>query len=445
MKTTTVALLALLTLAAFVAPAAAAEKSPNLVLIFTDDQGYQDIGCFGSPLIKTPNLDQMAKEGRRFTDFYVGSPVCSASRATLMTGCYCQRVGVTGVFFPNRSRKGLNPNEITVAEVLKDKGYATACVGKWHLGDEPCFLPTRQGFDSYYGIPYSNDMRITRDGKSGPPLMRDEEIIEHPADQTTLTKRYTEEAVKFIEANKDGPFFLYMPHTMPHVPLFASEDFKGKSDRGIYGDTIEEIDWSVGQIMETLKRCGVDDNTLVVYTCDNGPWLSKGAAGGCALPLRDGKFTTYEGGMRSPCIVRWPGKVPAGTDCSEIAATMDILPTFAALADGKVPDDRVIDGKDITPLLLGEKGAKSPHDNYVFRGSAVRQGPWKLYLSARSTVKSRPAGKCPQLYNLADDISETTNLADKHPEIVERLKAIIEAHRAEIKENSRPVGTLTDQ
>jgi len=415
---------------------------PNIVLIFTDDQGYQDIGVFGSPLIKTPNLDRMAAEGMKFTDFYVGAPVCSASRAALMTGCYCARVGVTGVFFPNRSRRGLNPDEITVAEVLKSKGYATACIGKWHLGDEKPFLPTRQGFDSYFGIPYSNDMSITREGRRGPPLMRNEEIVEHPADQATLTKRYTEEAVKFIKANKHKPFFLYLPHTMPHVPLFASEKFKDTSKRGLYGDVIEEIDWSVGQVLATLKETGVDENTLVIFTADNGPWLSKGKHGGCALPLRDGKFTTYEGGMREPCIMRWPGRIPAGAVCSQIAATIDILPTFAALAGAKVPDDRVIDGRSIVPLMEGKPGAKSPHKAYFYRGTAVRWGNWKLLLKARSTVRSRPAGPCPQLYDLATDISESKNLADEHPEIVERLRKLIEEHNAELKANSRPVGTL---
>ncbi|HUT12054.1 MAG TPA: sulfatase [Thermoguttaceae bacterium] len=420
----------------------AAEKLPNFVLIFADDQGYQDIGCFGSPKIKTPNLDRMAQEGRRFTDFYVGAPVCSASRAALMTGCYCARVSVTGVFFPNSSRKGLHPNEITVAEVLKTQGYATACVGKWHLGDEKPFLPTRQGFDSYLGIPYSNDMSITLDGRKGPPLMRDEEIIEHPADQATLTRRYTEEGVRFIRANKDRPFFLYLPHTMPHVPLFASEKFKDTSARGLYGDVIEEIDWSVGQILDTLRELGLTENTLVVYTSDNGPWLSKGDHGGCALPLRDGKFSTWEGGMREPCIMWWPGKVPAGTSCGEVAATMDVLPTFAKLAGANVPEDRIIDGKDISPLLLGQDGAKSPHETYFFRGNAVRAGTWKLHLSGRDTVKKRPDQVFPALYDLSTDIGEDRNVAAENPEIVERLTKLIMEHREEIAANQRPAGVV---
>jgi len=415
-------------------------QKPNFILIFTDDQGYQDLGCYGSPNIATPNLDRMAAEGTRFTDFYVGAQVCSASRAALMTGSYPDRVGVLGVFFLNRRRQGLNPDEETVAEVLKAAGYATACIGKWHLGDEPEFLPTRQGFDSYFGIPYSNDMSIRRNGKRGPPLMRDEKIIEHPAVLATLTKRYTEEAVRFIEKNRKKPFFLYLPHTMPHVPLAASKRFKGTSKRGLYGDVIEEIDWSVGTILETVKRLGLDDNTLVMFTSDNGPWLSMGANGGCALPLRDGKFTTYDGGMRVPCLVRWPGHVPAGSVCNELAATIDVLPTFAALAGAKRHSNHKIDGYDITPLLEGRPGAKTPHEAYFYRLDVVRSGPWKLMLKGRSTVKSRPAGPFPSLYNIETDVSETENLAAEHPEIVARLTRLIEAHRADIAKNKRPVG-----
>ncbi len=441
-----------------------AAAPPNIVLIFTDDQGYQDVGCFGSPNIKTPNLDRMAAEGRKFTDFYVGSPVCSASRASLLTGCYCARVSVTGVLFP-RNREGLNPDEMTIADMLRPLGYSTACVGKWHLGHHPPFLPTSQGFDSSLGIPYSNDMTIDpqmrlaedivlREGMTAErirsekprrdwvPLMRNEEVVEYPCDQTTLTKRYTEEAVEFIDANKTNPFFLYLPHTMPHIPLFASDGFRGKSERGLYGDTIEEIDWCVGQILAALKKAGVDDNTLVVFTADNGPWLSKGANGGSALPLRDGKFTTYEGGVREPCIVRFPGRIPAGSVCSEIAATIDLLPTFAQLAGAKLPTDRVIDGKSIWSLMAGESGAKSPHDVYFYRANAVREGKWKLHVKARSTVKSQPVGPLPQLYDLSTDISETKNIADEHPDVVERLKKLIAEHQQEIAENKRPIGKL---
>jgi len=456
-------LLSILTLL-LAAPAIHGGEAANFVLIFADDQGYQDVGCYGSPKIKTPNLDRMAAEGMRLTDFYVSAPVCSASRAALMTGCYCDRVSLTGVLFP-KNTTGLHPHEITIAEVLKTRGYATACIGKWHLGHHPEFLPTSQGFDSYFGIPYSNDMTIDpemrlaenvvlREGvtieqlrgekprKDWVPLMRNDEVVEYPCDQTTLTQRYTRDAVEFIRANKDRPFFLYLPHTMPHVPLFASEDFSGKSARGLYGDTIEEIDWSVGQILDALRETGTDENTLVVYTSDNGPWLAKGDHGGCALPLRDGKFTTYEGGMRLPCIARYPGKIPSGAVCREVAATIDLLPTFAELAGAEVPRDRVIDGRSIWPLLSGRPGAKSPHETYFYRTNAVRYGKWKLHVKANSTVKERPAGDVPQLYDLSTDISESNNVAADHAEIVEQLAKLLEDHKAEITENRRPIGDL---
>ena len=384
-------------------------KSPNFIIIFTDDQGFEDIGCFGSPKIKTPHLDKLAAEGRKFTSFYSANSVCSPSRASLLTGCYPVRVSIPGVLFP-RHEIGLNPDEITIADLLKSKGYATSCIGKWHIGHKPKFLPTRQGFDSYYGIPYSNDMTIDpeanlaadiklREGftlerirnekpkKDFVPLMRNEEVIEYPCDQTTLTQRYTEEAVKFIEENKNKPFFLYLPHTMPHIPLFASEKFKGKSERGLYGDTIEEIDWSVGEIMKALRDNNLDENTLVIYTSDNGPWKLKGGRGGSAHPLRGFKFQTYEGGMRVPCIMYWKGKVPAGSSCDEIAATIDLLPTIAGLSGAELPNDRAIDGKDIWPLIAGKKGAQTPHEIYFFyKGNkleSARQGKWKLRRSGK--------------------------------------------------------------
>jgi len=412
----------------------APKDKPNFVVIFTDDQGYQDIGVFGAPLIKTPNLDKMAAEGRKFTDFYVAASVCSPSRAALLTGCYPPRVGVTRVLFP-RDNTGLNPREVTIADVLKRRGYATACIGKWHLGHLPEFLPRQQGFDYYYGIPYSNDMRIKRGDKSGPPLMRNEDIVEHPADQAMLTQRYTAESVKFITENKDRPFFLYLPHTMPHVPLFVSEKFKGKSKRGLYGDVIEEIDWSVGEILKTLKKLGLDEKTLVLFTSDNGPWLGKRKNGGSALPLRDGKFSTYEGGMREPCIVRWPGRVPAGTECGEVCATIDLLPTFAKLAGGKAPSDRVIDGRDIWPLMAGKAGAKSPHEAfYYYKGGkleAARSGKWKLVLK-----------KTPELYDLDADISEEVNVAGGHPDVVKRMTEMMNKFDRELKANARPVGKV---
>jgi arylsulfatase A-like enzyme len=431
------------------------KRPPNIVVIFTDDQGYNDVGCFGSPNIKTPNLDRMAAEGMKLTDFYSAASVCTPSRAALLTGCYPPRVSLPGVLFP-RSNVGLHADEITLAELLKGRGYATTCIGKWHLGHHEKFLPTRHGFDHYFGIPYSNDMWLAsgmdfaedanlrtdtelgelKDGekkRNKVPLMRDEQVVEYPADQATLTKRYTEEAVRFITANEKRPFFLYLPHTMPHVPIFASEKFKGTSDAGLYGDVIEEIDWSTGQILDTLKTLDLANDTLVFFTSDNGPWLGKGKHGGSAKPLRAGKFTTWEGGMREPAIAWWPGTIPAGSVCSEVAGTIDFLPTFARLAGAKVPDDRVIDGKDIWPLLAGKEGATSPHEAYYyFRGNglqAVRSGKWKLRLGGK---------KADTLYDLRADISEQNNVADEHPEVVERLAKLAEQMRQEIRKNRSP-------
>ena len=423
--------------------AAPADSPPNFILIFTDDQGYQDVGCFGSPNIATPNLDRMAKEGMRFTDFYVASAVCSPSRAALLTGCYPPRVGITGVLFPRHSI-GLNPEETTIADALKTKGYATACIGKWHLGHLPDFLPMKHGFDSYYGIPYSNDMSIRREGKKGPPVMRNEEIVEHPAKQALLTKTYTEEAVRFIRTNREKPFFLYLPHTMPHVPLFVSERFKGKSKGGIYGDVIEEIDGSVGEILGAVKEAGLDERTLVIFTSDNGPWLSKKKHGGSALPLRDGKFSVYEGGMRVPCIMRWPGRIPAGRVCSEIAATIDLLPTLAKLVGLDLPDDRAIDGKDIWPLMAGEEGARSPHELYCFyRGAglqAVRSGKWKFHLP-RGGKRKRPG----QLYDLSEDIGEKSNVAEQNPDVAKRLEERARAFNKALQANRRPPGKTREK
>ena len=434
-------------------------KTPNFIVIFTDDQGYEDIGCFGSPKIKTPHLDKLAAEGRKFTSFYSANSVCSPSRAALMTGCYPTRVSVPGVLFP-RHKEGLNPDEITIAEVLKTKGYATSCIGKWHIGHKPKFLPTRQGFDSYYGIPYSNDMTIDpeaqlaadinlREGftldriknekpkKNLVPLMRNEEVIEYPCDQTTLTKRYTEEAVKFIEKNEDKPFFLYLPHTMPHIPLFASKKFKGKSDRGPYGDTIEEIDWSVGEIMKALRKNSLDENTLVIYSSDNGPWKLKEGRGGSAHPLRGYKFQTYEGGMRVPCIMSWKGKIPSGTVCDEIGATIDLLPTFADLAGAKIPDDRIIDGKNIWPIISGKKGARSPHDIYYYykgnRLESARQGKWKI---RRPGKKSQSV----ELYDLDNDIAESKNLSQKNPELIQTILKKMDKFDKDLKFSQRPIG-----
>ena len=450
---------------------AATNRPPNVVLIFTDDQGYEDVGCFGSPLIRTPNLDRMATEGIRFTDFYVAASVCSPSRAALMTGCYPQRINMnvfprvvngqvregTVVQFPN-TPSGLHPNEVTLAEVLKGRGYATACVGKWHLGHLPQFLPMRQGFDSYFGIPYSNDMRIRKNGQSGPPLMRGEKVVEHPANQATLTRRYTEEACRFIQANKGRPFFLYLPHTMPHLPLAASDRFRDQSRRGLYGDVIEEIDWSVGQVLAALKTCGVDEQTLVIFTSDNGPWIRFGDRGGSAKPLRDGKGTIYEGGMREPCIMRWPGTIPAGAVCREVAGTIDLMPTIARLAGGQAPADRVIDGRDIWPLMAAKNGATSPHPAYYYypkcqtEPMAIRCGQWKFHKAGQRYRTWQEKGKwihrlvdCPdELYNLETDVSEATNLAEKHPDLVAKFTAMIDAFHADLAAHSRPRGPMGD-
>jgi len=424
----------------------ASPAKPNFVLIFTDDQGYADVGCFGAEGFQTPNLDRMAEEGMKFTDFYVGASICSPSRAALLTGCYPPRVSITKVLFP-RDNVGLNPEEVTIADVLKTRGYATACIGKWHLGHLPKFLPTQQGFDYYFGLPYSNDMWPKQSRKYPPlPLIEGQEPIELEPDQSQLTRRYTEKAIEFIKQNKDKPFFVYLPHTMPHVPLYASEKFAGKSKNGIYGDVIEELDWSVGEILNALKELGLDERTLVIFTSDNGPWLSKKDHGGSAKPLRDGKFSTYEGGMREPCIMRWPGSIPAGTVCSEISATIDLLPTFAKLAGAKPPADRIIDGRDISALMTNVK-AKTPHEAFYYyrekKLGAVRSGDWKLVF-ANSKVDP------PALYNLKDDISEQHDVSAKHPDVVEKLSKLADNMRQDLGDlrrsisgkNIRPLGTL---
>lgn len=422
---------------------AAADK-PNFIVIYCDDLGYSDIGCFGSKKHRTPRIDQMAKEGRRFTNFYVTSGVCSPSRSSLMTGCYPIRVGLDQneskgwVLFPGNKR-GLNPKEITVAEVLKGAGYATAIVGKWHLGDQPEFLPTKQGFDSYFGIPFSNDMGQTERPKPYRypplPLLRNEKVIEQEPDQRLLTKRYTAEAVNFIEANKDKPFFLYLPHTMPHWPQFSSENFAGKSKNGRWGDSVEEIDWSTGVLLDTLKRLNIDDRTLVIFTSDNGGATRWGASN---LPLKGGKGSTLEGGMRVCNVMRWPGKIPANTQCDELVSTIDILPTFAKLAGTSPPADRVIDGRNITDLIVGKPNAKTPHEAYYYyfrdQLQAVRSGKWKLHLAiklpARGKQKERmrPAA----LYDLESDIGETTNVAAKQGDVVDRLNALAARARADL-------------
>ena len=424
------------------------QRPPNFVVIFVDDLGYGDVGCFGSPSIKTPRLDTMADEGVKFTDFYSAAPVCTPSRAALMTGCYPWRVSLPSVLHPT-AKIGLNPDEITIAEILRDRGYATTCIGKWHLGDHPDFMPTSQGFDSYFGIPYSNDMVA---GGNKVPLMRNEDVIERPVFQDNLTERYTQEAINFITKNADRPFFVYLPHTFPHVPLHVTDRFKGKSERGLYGDVVECLDWSTGRILDTLADLGLDDNTLVIFTSDNGPWLSMRENGGSAGPLRDGKGTTWEGGMREPCIMRWPGRIPAGIVCSEPATTMDLLPTFAKLAGADVPTDRIIDGKDILPLVTGQPGATTPYDAFYYYWKdelhAVRSGRWKLVLDhkkPRTEIDVPPA-----LYDLVEDIGEQTDLSAKYPKLVSKLEELAERARADLGDavtgrlptNQRPAGKI---
>jgi arylsulfatase len=433
------------------------ERPPNIVFIFTDDQGYGDVGCYGAKGFQTPNLDRMAKEGVRFTDFYVSQPVCSASRASLLTGCYANRIGIHGALGPN-ARHGLGDSETTIAQACKSKGYATGMVGKWHLGHHPQFLPTRHGFDTYFGLPYSNDMwPFHPEAKSGTypalPLIDGEKTVKKnvtPADQALLTTQYTERAVKFITDNKDKPFFLYVAHSMPHVPLYCSDKFKGKSKGGLYGDVIEELDWSVGEILKALDDHHLAENTLVMFSSDNGPWLSYGTHGGNAGPLREGKGTVWEGGVREPFIARWPGVIPPDTVCREPAMTIDIFPTVCKIAGADLPAHK-IDGKDIGPLLRCEAGAKSPHDVFFFYYNtgelhAVRSGKWKMMLPHHSkTMDGQEPGKNgrpgkyrqtriekPELYDLETDIGETKNVANKNPEIVEKLMMYVEAAREDL-------------
>lgn len=437
-----------LLLALAAVPALAADRPPNVVILFVDDMGYGDLSCYGAKGYTTPNLDRMAAEGMKFTDFYVGQAVCSASRAALLTGCYPVRVGILGALSPE-SKTGISDHEILLPQLLKRRGYATALYGKWHLGDSPQFLPTRHGFDEYFGLPYSNDM-LRKPGRPNYPelpLVENEKVRERNPDQSRLTTWYTEHAVSFIEKHKAGPFFLEVAHNMPHVPLHVSEKYKGKTARGLYGDVLEEIDWSVGQVLGALKSNGLEDNTLVIFTSDNGPWLLFGDHAGSAGPLREGKATTFDGGVRECCIMRWPGKIPAGKVCREMAWSMDVLPTVAKLAGTEAPADRIIDGKDIWPLMSGAPGAKTPHEAYYYYWGrelqAIRSGNWKLHLP-HDYVHPDPAGSGGKpgkyatlkigsaLYDLEADPGEKTDLAARHPDVVKRLEAIAAAAREDL-------------
>ncbi len=432
-------------------------QPPNIVIIFTDDQGYQDLACYGSPDIKTPHIDQMADEGARFTQFYVSQPVCSASRSSLLTGCYPSRLGIHGAYGPSAGR-GLNPNETTLAEMLKPLGYRTAIYGKWHLGSEPELLPTRQGFDEYFGIPYSNDMWPYHpwQGKNfnfpDLPLLENEKVIDTLEEQSMITTWYTERAVEFIEHNSDHPFFLYVPHSMPHVPLFVSEKYAGKSEAGIYGDVIQEIDWSVGEILKTLKDQGIDDNTLVIFTSDNGPWLSYGTHSGRALPLREGKGTVWEGGVRVPCVMRWPGHISPGSVIDQPAMTIDLLPTIARITGADLPSLK-IDGSDMSDLLLDPGSYRQHHDSYWFyyhrdelQAILSGDGRWKLYLPHRYRTLNGREGTDDglpidyeyvnitenELYDLEKDISETKNVIEEYPDVAKKLLAQAESARQQL-------------
>jgi arylsulfatase A-like enzyme len=429
------------------------QRPPNIVIVYADDLGYADIGCFGAKGYATPNIDRLAAAGVRFTDFYVAQAVCSASRTALLTGCYPNRIGILGALGPN-ARHGIHADEWTIAEVLKTRGYATAIYGKWHLGHHEQFLPTQHGFDDYFGLPYSNDMWPWHPTAKFPdlPLVAGTRTIELNPDQTQLTTWYTERAVRFIEANRERPFFLYVPHAMPHVPLFVSDNFSGRTERGLFGDVIAEIDWSVGQLLATLDRHGLTENTLVVFTSDNGPWLSYGNHAGSAGPLREGKGTSFDGGVRVPCVMRWPGKIPAGSVCREPAMTIDILPTLARAAAAELKLNHAIDGRDITPLLTDPARAKTPHDAlYFYWGQelqAVRSGKWKLHFphNYRSLAGAPGADGKPgpyadrmielSLFDLESDIGESRNIADQHSEVVERLKQLADRARDDLGDSA---------
>ena len=449
--------------------AADPEKLPNIVIIFTDDQGYADVGRFGAEGFSTPNLDRLADEGVVFRNFHVAQPVCSASRCALMTGCYPNRLGIHGALGP-KSRIGISDREVTLAQMLKSRGYVTAMFGKWHLGDAPQFMPLRHGFDEYFGQSLSVDMwpghpdLITnlpalmaarkREYPNLPIWDGDKKFREEMSidDLNHLTTWYAEHAVRFIEKNKDHPFFLYLAHNMPHVPLGVSEKFRGRTARGLYGDVIEEIDWSVGRVLDALKRCGLEQSTWVIFTSDNGPWLCYGNHAGSAKPLREGKGTNWEGGTREPCLMRWPGHIPAGADTWDMLMTIDLFPTMAKLAGAKLPGHK-IDGLDVWPIISRQPGAKNPHESYWFyyevnqlQAVTSGDGRWKLQLPHTfQTLAGKPGGtngvpapythrqiEGEELYDLVHDLAETTNVAQQHPEVVKRLEAEVEKARADL-------------
>lgn len=433
-------------------------QSPNIIIIFCDDMGYADISPFGATAGLTPNLDKMAEEGMKFTNFYSAYATCTCSRASLLTGSYPQRLGMQGNFLP-KANKGLNPDETTIAEMLKQRAYKTAMFGKWHLGDAPEFMPTNQGFDEFYGFPYSHDMwpfHPQNEKYDFPPLplYNGTNVINpdvHPEDVENLTADLTSKAVDFIKRNKENPFFIYMPYPLPHVPLVVSKEFDGKTKQGAYADVIAELDEGIGQIFKALKENGVDENTLVVFTSDNGPWTWYGEHGGSAGPLRGSKGTVYEGGYRIPCIMRWPAKIPAGTLNDVMSGTIDLLPTIATISNTSLPNVK-IDGKNSIDLLMGNMKS-SLHKAYFYNMTAVRSGDWKLILPHKTQVITEPGkGGYPgerirvdvplSLYNLKDDIGEMTNLAEKNPDIVSKLRTLLEAHNTEIRANQRPIGAI---